>query len=93
MTDWYKKIRMEMFKQFNEHENSEELLNTRPAPELPEGYREDGQEDLVSEPPNGFCAWHFGDGRIMVEGKDYGSALISEKDAHALAIWLQRGSK
>ena len=67
--------------------------NNRPVPELPEGYREEEQGDLVSEPPNCFSAWHFGDGRIMIDDQDDGSALISEKDAQALAIWLQRRSK
>ena len=67
---------------------SESEWNTRPAPELPEGYRETNETHWQK--------LFFGDERVASIGSADGQLLapnVPKRHLLALAIWLQRRSK
>ena len=78
---------------------SESEWNTRPAPELPEGYWEDApvgfsnrlQYHHKSEVAGEFwitiAVWLYEEDKISI------MKPLNPKHAHALAIWLQRGAR
>ena len=69
--------------------------NTRPVPELPEGYREEGGKlysgnELIAEYDPSFIP---SVGLLFYGGYERGECCMSVEHAQALAIWLQRRSK
>ncbi len=58
----------------------------RPVPELPEGYREDDEGDLCCGVS--ILAFAYGNGSFAVGNDEL--TVLSNSDAQALAIWLQR---
>ncbi len=71
-----------------------ELWNTRPTPELPEGYTDSGSRlrykgELLAE----YDAQFPGEDLVLFGGYEQGEACVSIEHLPALAIWLQRRSK
>ena len=58
--------------------------DTRPAPELPEGYTGDGST-LYDPDGRAVARWYGSMGAYGITG-----SCLRKKDAQALAIWLQR---
>jgi len=72
-----------------------ERWNTRPAPELPEGYKlDDDGGDLIDDAGDPL-AYDVGGGKVAIVDINHGGdvAELNADQVRALCIWLQRRSK